>query len=62
MKRSLKPRFSFQNNSVMSQPIVSFTIQHKGNIALKRAPNVRKIRLSTGASVRLDRYVNQPAN
>jgi hypothetical protein len=36
MKRSLKPRFSFQKNSVMSQPIVSLTIQNKGNIPLKR--------------------------
>ncbi len=31
-----KPRFSFQKNSVMNQPIVSFTIQNKGNIPLKR--------------------------
>jgi hypothetical protein len=31
-----KPRFSYQKNSYMSQPVVSFMIQNKGNISLKR--------------------------
>jgi hypothetical protein len=31
-----KPRLSYQKNSFMSQPVVSFTIQNKGNIPVKR--------------------------
>jgi hypothetical protein len=31
-----KPRFSYQKDSYISQPVISFTIQNKGNIPVKR--------------------------